>query len=111
MQNCFSELCDPLKCIFNLSFEKGILPDHMKIGKVTPDFKGGESADLSNYRSISAFPYFSKIFERLMYNRLYKPLINLKILYLQQFGFKKGHSTDHTLPQLVDQVYEFFERN
>ena len=69
----------------------------MKIAKVTPVFKGGDSADLSNYRPISVLPCFSKILERLMYNRLYKHL--------------KGHSTDHALLQLVDQIYESFERN
>ena len=46
-----------------------------------------------------------------MYNRLYKHLSNLKILYPKQFGFQKGHSTDHELLQLVDQIYEFFERD
>ena len=78
----------------------------MKIAKVTPVFKGGDSADLSNYRPISALPYFSKILERLMYNRLYEHLSNPK-----QFRFQKGHSTDHALLQLVDQIYESFERN
>ena len=83
----------------------------MKIAKVTPVFKGGDSADLSNYRPISVLPCFSKILERLMYNRLYKHLSNSKILYPKQFGFQKGHSTDHALLQLVDQIYESFERN
>ena len=45
-----------------------------------------------------------------MYNRLFKHLSNLKILYPKQFGFQKGHSTDHSLLQLVDQIYESFER-
>ena len=40
IKNCFGELCDPLKYIFNLSFEKGICSDHMKIAKVTPVFNG-----------------------------------------------------------------------
>ena len=40
----------------------------MKIAKITPDFKRGESADLSNYQSLSVLPCFSKILERLMYN-------------------------------------------
>ena len=83
----------------------------MKIAKVTPVFKGGDSADYSNYRSISVLPCFSTILERLMYNRLYKHLSNSKILYPKQFGFQKGHSTDHALLQLVDQIYESFERN
>ena len=48
---------------FNLSFEKGIFPDRMKIAKVTPVFKGNDSADLSNYHPISVLPCFSKILE------------------------------------------------
>ena len=67
----------------------------MKIAKVTPVFKGGDSADLSNYRPISVLPCFSKILERLMYNRLYKHLSNSEILHPKQFGFQKSHSTDH----------------
>ena len=87
--------------IFNLSFEKGIFPD-MKIAKVVPVLvlKGGDSADLSNYRSISVLPCFSKILEWLMNNSLHKHLSNLKILYSKQSGFQKGHSTDHALLQL-----------
>ena len=46
-----------------------------------------------------------------MYNRLYKHLSNLKILYPKQFGFQKSHSADQALLQLVDQIYEFFERS
>ena len=83
----------------------------MKIAKVSPVFKGGYSADRSNYRPISVLPCFSKILERIMYNGLNKHLSNSKILYTKQFGFQKGHSIDHVLLQLVDQIYEFFERN
>ena len=46
-----------------------------------------------------------------MYNRLYKHLSNSKILYPKQFGFQKGHLTDHALLQLVDQIYGSFEQN
>ena len=46
-----------------------------------------------------------------MYNRLYKHLSNLQMLYPKQFGFQKSHSTDHALLQLVDQIYESFECN
>ena len=80
-KNCFGELYDSLKYKFNSSFGKGIFPDYIKIAKVTPVFKGGGSAELSNYRPISVFPCFPKILERLMYNRLYKHLSNLNILY------------------------------
>ena len=46
-----------------------------------------------------------------MYNRLYKHVSDSNILYPKQFGFQKSHSTDHALLQLVDQIYESFERN
>ena len=111
IKNCFGKLCDPLMYIFNLSFKKSIFQDYMKIAKVIPVFKEGDSVDLSNYRPISVLPCFSKIFERLMYNRLYKHLINLKILYPKHFGFQNGHSIDHSLLHLVDKIYESFERN
>ena len=83
----------------------------MKIANVTPAFKGGDSADLSIYRPISLIPCFSKNCERLMYNRLYQHLNNLEIISPKNFGFLKGHSTDHALLQLVDQIYESFDHN
>ena len=56
-------------------------------------------------------PCFSKILEHIMYNRLYKYLIENNILYSKQFGFQNGHSTDHTVVQLVDQIIESFENS
>ena len=46
-----------------------------------------------------------------MYDQVCKHISNSKILYSKHFGFQKGHSTDHALLQLVDQIYESFERN
>ena len=56
LDSMFSELCDPLKWIFNLSFEKVIFPNYMKIANVTSVLKGGDSADLSNYQQMSVVP-------------------------------------------------------
>ena len=36
-----SRFNEPMKNIFNLSIEKGIFPDELKIAKVTPLFKKG----------------------------------------------------------------------
>ena len=49
--------------------------------------------------------------ERIMYNRLQKYLKDQNILYDKQFGFQTGHSTDHAIAQLVDQICEAFEKN
>ena len=111
IKKCFGSLCEPLKYLFNLSIEKGVFPDDLKIARVTPIYKGEDSSDVSNYRPISVLPCFSKILERIMYNRLYKYLIENNILYSKQFGFQNGHSTDHAVVQLVDQITESFENN
>ena len=49
--------------------------------------------------------------ERIMYNRLQKYLKDQNILYNKKFGFQTGHSTDHAIAQLVDQIYRAFEKN
>ena len=69
-----NKTCSPLYNIYQfpsssyirLSFENGIFPDSLKIAKVTPVYKSGDSSSLSNYRPISVLPYFSKILECIM---------------------------------------------
>ena len=46
-----------------------------------------------------------------MYICLYKYLTDQKTLHRQQFGFRKGHSSEHAIAQLVDQIYESFEND
>ena len=77
----------PTFAAYNLSIQTGIFPDELKTASVTPIFKGGENWNLGNYRSIPVLPCFSKIFERIMYNRLYKYLTDNNILYKKQFAF------------------------
>ena len=91
--------------LFDSLLQSGVFPDLMNIAIVSPVFKTCDTADVSNYRPISVFP------EIIMYNRLYKYLTNKKILHPQQFGFRKGHSTEHAIAQLVDQIYESFEND
>ena len=97
IKKCFGSLCEPLKYLFNISMKKGVFPDNLKIAWVTPIYKGKDSSDVSNYRPISVLPCFSKILECIMYNRLYKYLIESNILYSKKFQkipFQNGHSTD-----------------
>ena len=46
-----------------------------------------------------------------MYSRLYLYLTENNLLYNKQFGFQKGHSTDHAIVQLADQIHEMFNKN
>ena len=101
----------PLLKIFNESINLGIFPENMKIAKVTPIFKSGKKELLTNYRPISVLLCFSKILERIMYNRVCNYLNDNNLLFHKQFGFMKSHSTDHALIELINSTYDSFNQN
>ena len=111
IKHYFGELWGPLNYLFDLSLQSGIFPDLMKIAIVSPVFKTGDAVDISNYRPSSVLPCSPKILGQIMYICLYKYLTDQKILHPQQYGFRKGHSIEHAIAQLVDQIYESFENN
>ena len=88
----------------------GVFPDKLKIARVTRIFKKRNNTLVTNYRPISVLPCFSKLLERIMYNRLYKFLVENNILYEKQFGFQNAHSTEHAILQLVNQITEAFSQ-
>ena len=94
----------PLSHLINLSMEQGIVPDELKLARVVPIFKSGDKTQTLNYRPISVLPSLSKLFERVIHNRISKFLEKYKILYAYQFGFRKDHSTCLATSYLVDKI-------
>ena len=99
-----SRISTHLSQIINSSFSSGTFPDVLKIAKITPIFKKGSKTDKNNYRPISVLSVFSKIFEKLMYTRLYKYLDVHNILCSQQYGFRANHSTSHALISITEEI-------
>ena len=90
--------------LVNQSFQSGVFPDKLKVAKVITLFKKGNPELPSNYRPISLLPIFSKIFEKLMYRRLFRFLEVHNVLYSLQFGFQENHSIDHALVSLTEAI-------
>ena len=63
--------------LVNQSFLEGGFPSKLKTAKVMALFKKGNTELKSNYKPISLLPIFSKIFERIMYKRLFKFLTKI----------------------------------
>ena len=102
-----NNICYPLKEIINLSFATGIYPTKLKEAKVIPIFKNkGDSLLVSNYRPISLLSNINKIFEKIVYKRLYSFLERLNCIYELQFGFRAKHSTNHALLSLTEKIRE-----
>jgi hypothetical protein len=111
LKTCCHELAGPLCLIFNKSMVDGIVPDDLKIAKIIPVYKSDEKKVISNYRPISILPAFSKILERLVYNRLLD-FININdILSKNQYGFRENISTSMALLDLVDKISASIENN
>ena len=72
---------------------KSIFPDYFKVGRATPIFKSGDKEDFNNYRPISVLPAVAIIFEKLLYDQLYKYFTDIEILGKTQWGFQSLHST------------------
>ena len=66
--------------------------------------KSGLTSLFTNYRPVSVLPAFSKILEKLVYNRLVKYLEKYDILSSNQYGFRKNHSTFHALVHLYEKI-------
>ena len=99
-----SDILRPLACIFNESINLGIFPDKLKCAKVIPIHKKGAHNNPSNYRPISLLSLFGKLFEKLMFKRLYEYLDSLSTFHPLQFGFRKRHSTSHPLISMTESI-------
>ena len=104
-----NEIAEPLEMIFNLSFATGKVPEHLKIAKVIPIYKKSDAENLSNYRPVSVLPCFSKILERLVFNRCVDFIDENDILNEQQFGFRAKHSTYMAIMQVIDKIHNAVE--
>lgn len=106
VKGLIAEISSPLSIIFNKSFELGQFPDKLKLAKIVPIYKAEDKTLVNNYRPISVLPFFSKILERLMYNRLSNYLTVNKILVDNQFGFREEHSTYMALLRMLNDITE-----
>uniref|UniRef100_A0A0X3PXH1 Reverse transcriptase domain-containing protein n=1 Tax=Schistocephalus solidus TaxID=70667 RepID=A0A0X3PXH1_SCHSO len=87
-----NELSAPLSVLFQKSFDSGTLPFDWKLAHITPLYKSGSRASVTNYRPISLTCILGKIMERIIKSELVKFLETHNLLSSCQHGFRKGRS-------------------
>ena len=100
------ENADVISGILQILISKSLREGHFpfKEARVCPIFKVGDHENCSNYRPISLLSNLSKVYERIMYNRVHNFMEKENTLYDLQFGFRKGTSTTHALVNLVENI-------
>ncbi len=97
----FSKLLLPL---INETIIGKEFPEVLKTAKVIPIFKKGDKTNLNNYRPISLLPVLSKVVEKIINKQLTERLDRDKIIDDNQYGFRKGHSTEDAVIKFIDYI-------
>ena len=106
---CPAEVARPLSIIFNKCLELGSFPSNWKYANVQPVHKKNSRQDKTNYRPISLLCICSKIFEKIVFNNMYKFLLDNSLLSPHQSGFRPGDSTINQLLAITTEIYNSFE--
>ena len=111
LKQCAPE-CAPsiLSKLFNLCLSESCFPSCWKISSVVPVFKNcGDPSDPKNCRPVSLLSIASKVFERLINNRLVSFLEGTGLFSDVQYGFGSSRSTADLLTVITDRIYRFMD--
>ena len=101
-----TDLISPILAnLINISVTSGYFPTFMKTARVVPIYKSGFRNNKTNYRPISTLPFLSKVYERLMHNRLMDFCVIYNVLYDDQYAFRHSRSTTDAILKFNDICY------
>lgn len=103
-------ISQPIARIINFCMEKGIFPDQLKLGMVTPIYKSGDKSEIRNYRPITLISRIAKIFETVLKRQMIGFLDKYNIIHDNQYGFRRGRSTEDAIRELTAQIYEHLDK-
>lgn len=104
-------ICEPLSKLFNKSLQVGVFPCSWKLANIKPIFKNkGSPSDISCYRPISLLSCISKIFERIIFRKIYQHLTDNDLLTERQSGYRPGHGTQLQIFYLSHKLYESLDK-
>ena len=106
---CGDTICKPLELFFKQALTTGLFPSEWKKGNIVPCYKKGDKQNLKNSRPVSLLPICGKIFERLIFNEMFRFFLANNILASKQSGFKPGDSCINQLLSITHEIYSSFD--
>ena len=112
LKNCELELSYILAELFNKCLKESCFPDCWKVSSVVSVFKNvGERSTAENYRPLSLLSVFSKVFEKLVNNRIVDHLEKSDLFSDFQYGFRSSRSTEDLVIVVSDRITRAFNRS
>ena len=113
LKNCDPELSYILAELFNKCLYESCFPDCWKVSSVVPVFKKiGERSTVKNYLPVSLLSVVSKVFEKLVNNRIIDHLEKCGLSFSDfQYGFRSCRSTADLLTVVSDRIARSFNRS
>ena len=108
---CTDSVAHPLTLIFQNSIAAGTLATKWKRANIFPMNKNNDKQIVSNYQPVSILPICSKIFEKLIFNELFKLFEDKSLLFKHQSDFRPGDSCIYQLLAITQYIYSSFDCN
>ena len=112
LKKCKLKLSYILAELFNMCVKESCFPDCWKVLAVVPVFKNiGERSTAKTYRPVSLLSVFSKVFEKLVYNRLVNHLEKCGLFSDFQYGYRSSRSSADLVTVVPDRIARIFNRS
>ena len=108
---CGGAISLPLHIIYKDCIARGYFPDKWKMANVVPIHKKKEKNLIQNYRPVSLLPICGKIFEKLIFDKLYPYIFNNGFIDDRQSGYRHGDSKVKQLLSITHEIYKAFNAN
>jgi len=93
-----------LSKFFNKCMTTGEFQDSWKTAHIIPILNVHSPSSSFEYRPISVLPVLSKLFERVLYHRVYSYLTEHNLIDKRQYGYRENHSTELAITTIYDEL-------
>ena len=108
---CDKSLLKRLILLSENSTKSSCYPDICKRISIIPVHKKSDKEIVKNYRPISLLPIFGKIFEKIIFNKIYNFLLEERLLNSYRSGFRSSGSCINQLLSVTHKIFEAFDCN
>ena len=111
LENCEPELSYILAELFNKCLKESCFPDCWKVSSEVPVFKNVGERSAKNYCPVGLPSLVSKVFEKLINNRIVGHLEKFGLFSDFQYGFRSSRSTADLLTVVSDRIARALKRS